>query len=92
MFKLMCKKIIKKITQINLDLDLIWIYAYYPFNSNSWNKDLWHVRIQKVCQRGPTLTTFFLVDGMERGSKCHLKWAIIGPPAKRYLNGVLLAG
>ena len=28
--------------------------------SNSWNKDLWHVRIQKVLSEGPTLTTFFL--------------------------------
>ena len=27
-----------------------------------------------------------------RGSKYHYKWAIIGPPAKRHLNGVSLAG
>ena len=61
--------------------------------SNSWNKDLWHVRIQKVLSEGSnTDNVFFLVDGMERGSKSHKKWAIIGPPAKRHLNGVLLAG
>ena len=47
---------------------------------------------------GPTLTTFFFllfflfsVDGMERGSKCHYKWAIIGPPVKRHWNGGSLA-
>ena len=28
----------------------------------------------------------------KRGSKYHLKWAIIGAPAKRHLNGVSLAG
>ena len=26
------------------------------------------------------------------GSKYHYKWAIIGPPAKRHLNGVRLTG
>ena len=56
---------------------------------------------------GPTLTQVFclfvfclfgfflggggLVEGMGRGPKCHLKWAIIGPPAKRHFNGVSLA-
>ena len=31
----------------------------------------------------PTLTFFvFLVDGIERGPKCHKKWTIIGLPAK----------
>ena len=29
----------------------------------------------------PTFFCFYFV-GMKRGSKCHLKWAIIGPPAK----------
>ena len=40
---------------------------------------------------GPKQTTLFLVDGMERGSKCHF-WAIIGPPAKPHLKGVSMAG
>ena len=31
---------------------------------------------------------FQLMRG-ERGSKYHFKWAIIGPPAKRHLNGVM---
>ena len=42
---------------------------------------------RKFRQRGPTLTFFFWWG--ERGSK---KRAIIGPPAKRHLNGVSLAG
>ena len=57
-----------------------------------------HARIQKVFQRGCNtdnifflLFFLFLVDGMERGSKCHYKWAIIGPPAKRHWNGGSLA-
>ena len=37
---------------------------------------------------GPTLTTFFK---LLRGSKYHYKQDIIRPPAKRYLNVVLLA-
>ena len=33
---------------------------------------------------------FFSVDeGRESGSKYHFKWAIIGPPAKHHLNGVM---
>ena len=32
---------------------------------------------------------FFLVDEGEGGSKYHYLRAIIGPPAKRHLNGVL---
>ena len=41
------------------------------------------------CVRGgQTLTFFVLVDGMENGSKCHLKLAIIGPLAKRRFAGV----
>ena len=52
---------------------------------------------RKFCQRGSnsTLKTlFFLVDDKgERGSKIPLKaWVIIGPLAKRHLNGVLLVG
>ena len=51
-----------------------------------------HAWIQKVFFKGgPTLTTFFLMMG-ERVSKCHYKRDIIGPPAKRHLNGVSLAG
>ena len=37
---------------------------------------------------GPALTVIFL---LMRGSKYHYERAIIGPPAKRHLNGVLLA-
>ena len=39
---------------------------------------------------GLTLTRVFL-EGMDDPSKCHYKPAIIGPPAKRHLNGVSLA-
>ena len=46
-----------------------------------------HARTQKNCQRG--FNYDFLADE-GRGSKCHYKQAIIGPPAKRHLNGVLL--
>ena len=49
---------------------------------------------------GQTLTTFFclficfvfLVDDGRKYPKPHYKRAIIGPPAKRHLNGVSLAG
>ena len=41
---------------------------------------------------GPTLTTFFLFSFLvnKGGSKYNYKRAIIGPPAKRRLNGVSL--
>ena len=40
---------------------------------------------RKFCQRGPTLTTFFLVvDRRMDPNKYHYKWAIIGPPEKRH--------
>ena len=42
-------------------------------------------------QRFFSLFSFFSVDGMERGSKCHYKWSIIGMPAKRHWNGGSLA-
>ena len=44
---------------------------------------------------GPNLITFFCFFFSwwgDRGSKYRYKWAIIGPPAKRHLNGVSLAG
>ena len=41
---------------------------------------------------GPTLTVFFFQIMRERGSKYHLELVIMGPPAKRHLNGVSLAG
>ena len=46
-------------------------------------------RSRKFCQGGPTLTTFFYWWG-ERWSKYNYKQAIIGPPAKRHLNGPIL--
>ena len=53
---------------------------------------------RKFCQRGTPLTTIysfillFLVWWGEEWSKYHYKRAINGPPAKRHLNGVSLAG
>ena len=55
---------------------------------------------RKFCQRGSKFEFFFCFvfsvdEGIEdpaRGSKYHYKWAIIGSPAKRHLNGVLLVG
>ena len=53
--------------------------------------ELHHARTQKVFLRGsPTLRRFFF--RLMSGSKYHLNLAIIGPPAKRHLNGVSLAG
>ena len=71
MLKLMCKKIIKKITQIKfpyLDLCILSLYFLTP-----GIRTCGMCESRKFCQRGPTLTTlfFFLVDGMERGSKSH---------------------
>ena len=53
-------------------------------------------RIQKVLPEGVQLWQrffflFFFWWG-ERLFKKHLKWAIIGPPAKRHLNSILLTG
>ena len=50
---------------------------------------------RKFGQRGVQIWYFFLSWWGERGSKYRYKWmgwAIIGPPVKRHLNGVSLAG
>ena len=57
-------------------LSVLWKYIYD-----------YHARIQSFFQRGPTLTTLFLVD---EWIQIPLKCAIIGPPAKRHLNDVYL--
>ena len=49
-------------------------------------------RSSKFCQRGSIFDNVFFSWWGDRGSKYHYKWAIIGPPAKRHLNGVSLAG
>ena len=41
---------------------------------------------------GPTSTVFWGGWWGKEEFRYHYKWAIIGPPAKRHLNGVLLAG
>ena len=48
---------------------------------------------RKFCHRGPNLITFMYYFSWwgDRGSKYRYKWTIIGPPAKRHLNGVSLA-
>ena len=46
---------------------------------------------RKFCQRGSNFDNVFLSWWGERGSKYHHKQTIIGPPAKRHLNGVSLA-
>ena len=38
------------------------------------------------------ICSFFFSWWGERGSKCHKKQAIIGPPVKRHWNGISLAG
>ena len=69
MLKLMCKKIIKIYAN---KISLSGSMHIISLLSNSWNKDLWHVRIQKILSEGSnTDNVFFLVDGMERGSKSH---------------------
>ena len=49
-------------------------------------------RSRKFCQRGTLTTVLFSVFSWwgEGCSKCHYKRAIIGPPAKRHLNGISL--
>ena len=51
-----------------------------------------HARIQKVFSEVFQLWLRFFIWWGQRGSKYHCKRAIIGPPAKRHLNGVSLAG
>ena len=48
---------------------------------------------RKACQRGSKFdNVFFLSWWVDTGSKYRYKWAIISPPAKRHLNGVMLTG
>ena len=55
-------------------------------------------RSRKLCQRGSNFDNVFFDEGMEdqnttiRGPSYHYKQAIIGPPVKRHLNGISLAG
>ena len=50
-----------------------------------------HAQIQKVLSEGVQLWRFFCYSWWgEGGSKYHFKLAIIGPPAKCHLNGILL--
>ena len=56
-------------------------------------------RSRKFCQKGSNFELFFLrgerifiFEGREDPNKYRYKGAIIDPPAKRFLNGVLLAG
>ena len=62
------------------DLSLCWIHE--P-----------SVRGSRVLSEGVQLwqRLFSFSWSGERGSKYHLKWAIIGPPAERHLNGISLA-
>ena len=48
-----------------------------------------HARIQNFLSEGIQISFSRWGD---RKSKNHYKWAIIGPAAKRHLNGVPLAG
>ena len=50
-----------------------------------------HARIQKILSEGVQLWQRFFSWWGLGGSKYHYKRAIIGPPAKRHLNGVSLA-
>ena len=47
----------------------------------------YHARIQEVLIEGIHLWQHFYSWWWEGGSKYHLEWAIIDPPAKRHLNG-----
>ena len=60
-----------------------------------WLKNALHVRIKKAFLKGIQLCLLFFCCFFfcccclgERGSKYHYKQTIIGPPAKRHLNGV----
>ena len=65
-----------------------WCFGDCPMDSIVWQRNLMHGS-RKFCERG---SRFFFSWWGDRGSKYHYKWAIIGPPAKRHLNGVSLAG
>ena len=56
---------------------------------------LTYTRVHKVLSEGTQLENGFFVVFLfmkEEMVQYNYKWAIIGPPAKRHLNGVLLAG
>ena len=61
-----------------------------------WKKHWMHAQIQKVFSEGVQFFWCFFVCFFswlgENWSKYHYKHAIMGPPAKRHLNGFLLAG
>ena len=68
-------------------LTKIWKLIFFITFSNlgAW------VDPESFVRGGPDWFCFFSWWG-DRGSECHYKWAIIGPPAKHHLNGVSLDG
>ena len=78
------------------DFALEMWFSIHVFDSktNDHNFNNLHARIQKVLSQGVQLWKcfFIYIQGREDPNKYHYKRAIIDPPAKRHLNGVLLAG
>ena len=66
------------------------VEAHYP-NYVSFIRNHYMRGSRKFCQRGSNLDNVFLVWWGGELSKYHYKRAVFGPPAKRHLNGVLLA-
>ena len=77
------------------------IYRYPPLKlTGDWNvvkkRVYHHAKIQKILSKGSNFDNVFFFSfyfswWREGVSKYHYKRAIIGPPAKRHLNGVSLA-
>ena len=68
-----------------------WSSAVWKFYIHILNCINQHARTQKVLSVGVQLWCFYLAWWGEERSKYHYKRTIIGPPAKRHLNGVSLA-
>ena len=84
----------KLILNCDLQLNLLAIRVSYSTLIYSLVDSQTHARIQKTLAEGSnsTLTTLFLVDeGRGERNQISLKADIIGPPAKRHLNGIWLA-
>ena len=83
----------RDITVISLRIIRLTLCLLFFFKNIIFGKVLntIHARIQKVLPQRVQLWRFFIVDEGRKDPKYHYKRAIIGPLAKRHLNGVSLA-
>ena len=67
-------------------------YHNHTLQTYTWHHEEASADPESFVRGGPTLARFFFLVEEGRADSGNQKWAIIGPPAKRHLNGVSLAG